>query len=641
MALVALKDVSVAFGGPPLLDRINVRIEQGEKVCLMGRNGAGKTTFLKVISGEVATDGGEIYRRQDTRLAYLPQQVPLDLRGRVFDVVAGGLDRAAGLLSEYHRLSQRLALEGGEPLLRQFERLQQALEAEGGWELKRRVESILGRTRLDGERPFETLSAGLKRRVLLARALVSEPDLLLLDEPTNHLDIQAIAWLEEFLTGYRGALLLVTHDRLLLQRTATRILEVDRGRLMDWACGYDTFLERRDALFEADEKTQAVFDKKLAAEEAWLRRGLKARRTRNEGRVRALKEMREQRRARLDRTGAARLEAQAAERSGKLVIEAKKVSHGFDNRPLVRDFSTTILRGDKVGLMGPNGSGKTTLLRILLGEMEPLQGSVRHGTRLQVAYYDQLRAQLDDQQSLQDNVADGNDAVMVNGKSRHIIGYLKDFLFTPEQARSPIRLLSGGERNRLALARLFSRPANVLVLDEPTNDLDVDTLELLEDLLVGFQGTVLLVSHDRALLNNVVSSTLVFEGDGLVREYVGGYDDWLLQRPDPAPKDAESRPARTPKRRPPRERIRKMTFKERLELEALPERIETLEEEQSRLYALMADPEFYREEGSAIAQARARLEAIARELEETYRRWEALEALEALSNPDTGPRPFQ
>lgn len=627
MILVSLQDVCVAFGGPILLDRASVNIEQGEKVCLMGRNGAGKTTFLRVISGEVIADSGEVHRRQETRVASLSQQVPRALRGSVFDVVAGGLDRAAGLLADYHRLTQRITREGGESLLKQFERLQQELEAAGGWELQQRVESTLGRMKLDGDIPFETLSAGLKRRVLLARALLPEPDLLLLDEPTNHLDINAITWLEEFLAGYEGALLLVTHDRFLLRRTATRILELDRGRLIDWACGYATFLERRDALVETDGKKRAVFDKKLAAEEAWLRRGLKARRARNEGRVRALKEMRERRRARLDRPGTVQLQAQEAERSGKLVLEAQNVSHGFDDRPLIRNFSTTILRGDKVGLVGPNGSGKTTLLRILLGEEEPQQGRVRRGMRLQVAYFDQLRARLDDQKSLRDNVSDGNDTVMMNGKPRHIIGYLKDFLFTPEQARSPIRLLSGGERNRLALARLFARPANVLVLDEPTNDLDVETMELVEDLLVGYQGTVLLVSHDRAFLNNVVTSILAFEGNGQIREYVGGYDDWLSQRPAPPPPDARSGPAKTVKSRPPRQQVRKITFKENLELEALPERIENLEAEQTRLYALMADPAFYREEGSAIARTKARLDALARELEENYRRWETLEAL--------------
>jgi len=627
MILVSLQDVCVTFGGPILLDRASVNIEQGEKVCLMGRNGAGKTTFLKVISGEVIADSGEVHRRQETRVASLSQQVPRALRGSVFDVVAGGLDRAAGLLADYHRLTQRITREGGESLLKQFERLQQELEAAGGWELQQRVESTLGRMKLDGDIPFETLSAGLKRRVLLARALLPEPDLLLLDEPTNHLDIDAITWLEDFLAGYEGALLLVTHDRFLLRRTATRILELDRGRLIDWACGYATFLERRDALVETDAKKRAVFDKKLAAEEAWLRHGLKARRARNEGRVRALKEMRERRRARLDRPGAVQLQAQEAERSGKLVLEAQNVSHGFDDRPLIRNFSTTILRGDKVGLVGPNGSGKTTLLRILLGEEEPQQGRVRRGMRLQVAYFDQLRARLDDQKSLRDNVSDGNDTVMMNGKPRHIIGYLKDFLFAPEQARSPIRLLSGGERNRLALARLFARPANVLVLDEPTNDLDVETMELVEDLLVGYQGTVLLVSHDRAFLNNVVTSILAFEGNGQIREYVGGYDDWLSQRPAPPPPDARSGPAKTVKSRPPRQQVRKITFKENLELEALPERIENLEAEQTRLYALMADPAFYREEGSAIARTKARLDALARELEEIYRRWETLEAL--------------
>jgi ATP-binding cassette subfamily F protein uup len=480
---------------------------------------------------------------------------------------------------------------------------------------------------LDPEAPFEALSAGLKRRVLLARGLARDPDILLLDEPTNHLDIDAITWLEDFLLRYGGTLLFVTHDRMFLRKLATRIIELDRGSLVDWSCDYDTFLQRKEEVLNAEAGQWNRFDKKLAQEEIWIRQGIKARRTRNEGRVRTLENMREIRRERRERTGNVRMVVQDAERSGKLVVDAEGVSFSYRDHPILRDFSTTVMRGDKIGIIGPNGVGKTTLLRILVGEIPPDTGRLRLGSRLEVAYFDQLRAQLDESKSVQDNVADGNDTIIFNGSSRHVIGYLQDFLFSPERSRSPVSVLSGGERNRLLLARLFAKPSNVLILDEPTNDLDAETLELLEELLMDYPGTLFLVSHDRAFLNNVVTSTVVFEGEGRVAEYVGGYDDWLMQRrPDAVEKKAGPRGRQEQQRTRP-ERPRKLTFKEQRELEALPQQIESLEAEQQGLYDAMAAPEFYKGESHAIVEAKTRLEALEMELEEAYQRWEALEAI--------------
>ncbi len=486
---------------------------------------------------------------------------------------------------------------------------------------------------LDAGALFESLSSGMKRRVLLARALVADPDILLLDEPTNHLDIEAIRWLEDFLLRYGGTLVFVTHDRAFLARLATRIVELDRGHLYDWACDYATFLERKEQLLAAEERQAALFDKKLAQEEVWIRKGIEARRTRNEGRVRALKAMREARLRRRERQGAARMQLQEAERSGNLVIEAKGVGFAYgdgadqSSRPVIRDLTTTIMRGDKVGIIGPNGSGKTTLLRLLLGDLTPQAGTVRHGTNLEVAYFDQLKATLDEEKTVQKNVSD-YDMIPIDGQSRHVIGYLQDFLFPPERSRSLVKFLSGGERSRLLLAKLFTRPSNVLVLDEPTNDLDIETLELLESLLVGYQGTVLLVSHDRAFLNDVVTSTLAIEADGRVKEYDGGYDEYLRQRREEAP--AEPKPSHAPgpsSSRPPADRPRKLSHKERKELESLPGRIEELEAARAELHDAMADPAFYRQDGGAIAEAKARLEAMESELAIAYERWEALESL--------------
>ena len=522
MALLSLRDIRVAFGGPSLLDGASLQIEPGDRICLLGRNGTGKSTLLKVVNGEIAPDEGEIVRQQGVTVALIPQEIPPGLSGTVRDVVSGGSGMAA--------------------------------------------EKAISRLGLSPGADFGTLSGGMQRRVLIARALARESDILLLDEPTNHLDIDGIAWLENFLLREARTLLFVTHDRMFLRKLATRIVELDRGRLRDWACDYDTYLERREADLSAETAQRSRFDKRLAEEETWIRRGVKARGTRNEGRVRALERMREERRARREQVGTVRMETQRAVPSGRLVVEALGVEVGYGDRPVVRDFSTTILRGDRVGVIGPNGSGKTTVLRVLLGELSPRVGTVRLGTRLTVAYSDQLREGLDEEKTVAENLGDGSDTVTVNGRPRHVIGYLQDVLFTPDRARSPVRVLSGGERNRLQLAKLFTKPFNLLVLDEPTNDLDIETLDLLEDLLLEYAGTLLLVSHDRAFLNNVVTSTLVIAGDGTVAEYVGGYDDWLTQRGDGVPPGTGTTPSPRENPRPKREGPRKLTFKERREL---------------------------------------------------------------------------
>jgi ABC transport system ATP-binding/permease protein len=629
VALVSLQEVRVAFGGPELLDGVTLQIERGERVCLVGRNGAGKSTLLKIVGGGLAPDSGEIVRARGARVASLEQEVPRDMPGTVFDVVSEGLGGIVDLLSEYHSLGRCLAMGDNPGIIADLERVQHLIESSGGWQTQQRVETVLSRLGLDPDAAAAGLSGGYKRRVLLARALVNEPDLLLLDEPTNHLDIESISWLEEFLLEFRGAILFITHDRKFLQTLATRIIELDRGRVTDWPGDYRTYLARRQAELDAEAVHNSLFDKKLAREEAWIRQGIKARRTRNEGRVRALKELRRERSARREQTGSAEMRLNEAERSGRLVLEAKGIGHSYEGRPVIRNFSTVIMRGDKIGIIGPNGSGKTTLLNILLGSVEPLQGSVRMGTRLEVAYFDQHRAQMDDEKSVRDNVGDGYDNVTVNGRTRHIIGYLEDFLFPPERSRSPVKVLSGGERNRALLAKLFTKPSNVLVLDEPTNDLDADTLELLEEMLMEYQGTVLLVSHDREFLNNIVTSTIVFEGDGRLIEYVGGYDDWLQQRSASSPVETEKtkKKEKPEKSRPQRERLRTLTFREKKELEELPALIESMEAERAGLYETLADPDFYRQDGSRISGIKARIEELDGEIPAAYGRWESLESI--------------
>ena len=627
MALLNLRDVSIGFSGPTLLDSANLTIEPSERVGLVGRNGEGKSTLLRIIHGQIEPDGGQIVRSQGVTTSMLDQNVPRRLVGTIFDLVAEGLGSHARLLGEYHRISHRVAVEGGDALQRELDRLGHVLETGGGWQAHRKVDTVLSRMELDPDAEVETLSAGMKRRVLLARALVAQPSVLLLDEPTNHLDIDAITWMEDFLLRHDGTLVFVTHDRVFLRKLATRIVDLDRGQLTSWTCDYPTYLKRKVAWLETETDQQALFDKRLAAEEAWIRQGIKARRTRNEGRVTALKEMRNQRRARREQPGVARMQLQQAQRSGRMVIEAKGVTFGYDERPVVRDFSTLVIRGDRVGIIGPNGSGKTTLMKVLLKELSPAEGRIRHGTQLEVGYFDQLHAQLDEEKTVQENVTPGSDSVMVNGKKKHILGYLQDFLFSPERARSPVKQLSGGERNRLLLARLFTKPSNLLVMDEPTNDLDAETLELMEELLLEYSGTILLVSHDREFLNNVVTSTLVLEGDGLVKEYAGGYDDWLVQR-KPAPiAEAEKPPEKPARARPVKDRPRGLTYNEKRELESLPEKIEALESEQERLHEVMSDPEFYRQDRERIVETTGELEEVERQLTEAYGRWEGLEEL--------------
>ncbi|WP_347258592.1 ATP-binding cassette domain-containing protein [Methylocaldum sp.] len=626
MALITFRNIHVSFG-QPLLDGIGFSLEKGERVCLVGRNGAGKSTLLKLLTGDLIPDEGEIIDQEGLRIARLDQEVPLDATGSVFDVVAGGLGDTGELIRRFHDVSHRVASHSDSKSLAELEQCQHAIDAIGGWDLHRKVESLLSKLDLPVDTDVESLSGGLKRRVLLARALVSEPDVLLLDEPTNHLDLAAILWLEEFLLGWPGTLIFITHDRMFLQRLATRIIELDRGKLFDWPGDYATYLKRKEEQLNAEAKAQSEFDKRLAQEEAWIREGIKARRTRNMGRVRRLLDMRQERAERRGRTGQVSMLLQQAEKSGRLVVEAENVRFDYGGQPIVRDFSTTILRGDKVGIIGPNGCGKTTLLRLMLGELQPTSGRIRLGTNLQIAYFDQYRAQLEEEKSVIDNVAQGSDRVSVNGRNVHAIGYLKDFLFTPERARQPVKSLSGGERNRLLLARLFTQPANLLVLDEPTNDLDADTLELLEELLTDYDGTVLLVSHDRAFLNNLVTSVLAFEGDGIVNDYVGGYDDWVRQRPAPRPAPAKPAVEKPIPPKPVKEKLRKLSFKEQRELEALPQQIEALETEIASLNEAISRPEFYQQTKDTITGTQARLAELQQTVEAAYMRWEELEAL--------------
>ena len=592
MALLSLLDLSLSFGGPAILDQVNLQIDPGERVCLVGRNGAGKSTLMRVIAGETKPDLGDVFRPAGAVYTRLPQEVPADLQGSVHDLVS------AGLRAEGH---------------------------EEDWEREVRLENLLERLELSPGAEFAALSGGLKRRTLLARALAGQPDLLLLDEPTNHLDLESILWLEEFLLGAKLTLFFVTHDRVFLRKLATRIVELDRGLLASWACDYDTYLVRKQEVLEAEERRQALFDKKLAQEEAWIRRGVRAQRSRAQSRINQLQQMRAERRARRERTGNVTLRLAEAERSGVKVIEAENVRFAWpDGRVLVRDFSAVITRGDKIGLIGPNGAGKTTLIKLLLGQLAPAAGTIKHGTNLEVVYFDQFRSLIDDTKTVADNIANGNPTVTVDGRSRHVISYLQDFLFAPDRARTPAGVLSGGERNRLLLARLFTKPANVLVMDEPTNDLDAETLDLLEDLLVEYEGTLLLVSHDREFLDNVVTSTLVFEGDGRIGDYVGGYADWIRQRARAAaaPKPTERPPAPVA----PAVKRPALSPGERRELGGLPARIEAFEREQADLTVKLADPAFYKREPDAFAGAKARLEELEREHAAAFARWEQLEA---------------
>jgi ATP-binding cassette subfamily F protein uup len=606
-ALLNLLDVNLAFGGPAILDHVNFQIDPGERVCLVGRNGAGKSTLMKVIMGEMKPDSGDVFRPQGSLYARLTQEVPTDLAGNVHDIVASGLRPN----DDHH---------------------------EEDWQRDVRVEDLVAHVGVPPTQEFSALSGGLKRRVLLARALAGQPDLLLLDEPTNHLDLESILWLEELLLETKPTLFFVTHDRAFLRKIATRIVELDRGRLAGWACDYDTYLVRKQQVLEEEEKQRAAFDKKLAQEEEWVRRGVKAQRSRATARINALKAMRAEAKARRDRVGSANLKLAEAERSGQKVVEAENVAYTWaGGKTVLRDFSITINRGEKIGILGPNGAGKTTLIKLLLGQLQPTSGVIKHGTNLEVVYFDQLRAQIDDNKTVADNIANGNPTVTIEGRTRNVISYLQDFLFEPVRARTPARVLSGGERNRLLLAKLFTQPANVLVLDEPTNDLDAETLDLLEDLLVEFQGTLLLVSHDRAFLDEVVTSTLVFEGDGKIGDYVGGYSDWQAELKKQAARKSDPKvAARTAEASSPAagknpggnagQPLKKLNNKERAELDTLPARIEALEMEQAELTAKLADPIFYKTAGAKFAEVKARLETVEREHAAAFARWEELEA---------------
>ena len=619
MAFISMHGISLSFGGVPLFDGIDLTVERRERIGLVGRNGSGKSTLLRLIEGSLKPDSGAASVLKGAHIAYLSQQVPHDIPGTAFDVVASGIRQYADLVTKQR--SAGLLDEDTTPMAEKLDRTHHTLEMEGGWYLSK----MLSQLGVDAGRAFNSLSAGVKRQVLLKRALAGEPEILLLDEPTNHMDIDSIRELEKMMVRFGGALIFVTHDRMFLQRIATRIVEIDRGRLFDQACDYETFVVRRNVDRETEETQNALFDKKLQQEEHWVRGGIKARRTRNEGRVRELERMREIRRSRRERPGTVKMEAHEAERSGTLVAKADNISFNYDDTQIISKFSTTILKGDRIGILGPNGSGKTTLLRILLGMLSPETGTIRLGASLQISYFDQLLEQLDETKTAIENVGDGTDTVTVNGKTRHIVGYLQDFLFSPDQARSLVSVLSGGERNRLMLARLFTLPSNLLVLDEPTNDLDVETLDLLEDLLMSYAGTILLVSHDRTLINNIVTSTLVFEGESVVKEYVGGYDDWLRQRPqDAKPRKASFRKQDALRAQTPIARL-KLGFKQQKELDALPDTIEWLEREQHDLFQGMGDPGFYKKDRADIVAANDRLEAVKKLLEDAYARWEKLE----------------
>jgi len=632
MPLLSFHNVSTAFGHHPLLEQVSFGVEAGERVCLIGRNGSGKSTLLKIAAGLIAPDAGEVRREVSTRIAYLPQEPELDEAGTVFENVAGGLGELRQVIVDYHQLVQLLndPQTAASADLDRMHELQEQLERRHGWQAQTRVEQVLSRLDLPADVPVVQLSGGWKRRVTLGRALVMEPDVLLLDEPTNHLDIEAIQWLEDMVAEYRGALLFVTHDRQFLTRLATRIIELDRGRLSEYPGDYANFQTRKAEQLATEATHNALFDKRLAEEERWIRKGIQARRTRNEGRVRALHALRSKHAERRNVQGKARLALDSGEKSGKLVLEAKNLSFAYQGKIIVRDLDLRVMRGDRIGLIGPNGVGKTTLLRLLLGQLPPDSGTLRHGTNLQIAYFDQTRAQLDPEARVVDCVGEGKETVTIGTQTKHVMGYLQDFLFPPERARSPVKSLSGGERARLLLAQLFSRPANVLVMDEPTNDLDIETLELLEELLLDYPGTLFLVSHDRAFLDNVVTSCLAFEDSGRVKEYIGGYSDWLRQRSSkPAARAAASEKASVPAPKTAAKKMvagKRLSYKDQRELEQLPARIVQLENEQTDVLARLADPELYKRDPAASKTLNARAKEIETALHDTYVRWERLEA---------------
>ena len=636
MPLISLEHAQLAYGHVPLLDHAELKLDKGERAGLLGRNGTGKTSLLKVIVGLVSLDDGKVWRAPSLRIGYVPQEPPLDDAATVFDTVAGGLEALQGLLIEYHDVLHRLAEPDHDPAMQtRLDELSHALEANDGWRLQSRIETTLQQLDLNADEKIGNLSGGWRKRVALARALVSEPDLLVLDEPTNHLDIEAIGWLEKFLREANLSLLFVTHDRRFLDRVATRIVELDRGILRDFPGNYSAYRKRKEDMLAIESVRQEKFDKVLAEEEVWIRRGVEARRTRNEGRVRRLERLRLERAARREGLGRVNFSVAAGERSGELVAELKHVGKSFGERVVIKDFSARILRGDRIGLIGPNGAGKTTLLKLLMAEINPDQGTVRLGTKLSVAYFDQLRAQLDDEATLSDTISPGTDFVEIGGQRKHVMSYLEDFLFPPQRARAKVKSLSGGERNRLLLARLFTQPANVLILDEPTNDLDLDTLELLESLLQDYSGTVFLVSHDREFLNNVVTQVIAFEGEGRVVEYAGDYDDWERVQKARAAEPTPERVVRhgAVKAAPVKARSRvKLSYKETQELTGLPEKIGALEKEQAGINQRLADPELYRTQADQAKTLQTRSQIIDDELMQLLARWEALEAKHKAAN---------
>ena len=626
MALISTQGVSVGFGGPLLLEDVTFSMDVGERVCLVGRNGSGKSTLLKLLAGEIVPDGGKIVRNRNLKVTRLEQEVPESLSGSIFTVVAAGLGRLGSLINDYHQITSQLAEDGSERQMERLDAAHQALDVANGWDAHNMVSTTLSHLKLDPDLSFITLSGGVKRRVMLARALVSEPDLLLLDEPTNHLDIESIDWLEVFFANYKAALFFISHDRMFSDKLATRILELDRGVLTDWPGNFSLYQRHKEEALHAEEKHNHLFDKKMAQEEVWIRQGIKARRTRNMGRVRALIAMREQHRQRRQRQGVVKMAVEQADRSGKLVVEVEDVAVYYAGVPYIKDFSLTVQRGDKLGIVGPNGAGKTTLLQVLLGQLTPDTGRVTLGTKLEVAYFDQLRGALDEEKTVADNVGGGAEQISFGGRDRHIISYLGDFLFAPDRASSPVKVLSGGERNRLLLAKLFLRPSNILVMDEPTNDLDVETLELLEELLLDYDGTLLLVSHDRAFLNNVVSGVLVFAGGGIIGEYVGGYDDYLDQCPAAKQEAANGKKSKKESRLL-KQKTKKPTYKESLELNLLPGQIEKKEQELAAIHEQMAEPNFFQGDHAELTRVTQRLENLEAELAVDYERWEYLEAL--------------
>lgn len=623
--LLSLENVSLAYGLDQLLNQVNLQINTGERISLIGRNGAGKSSLLKLIEGSELPDSGTIWRKPGIRLARLEQTLPSDYEQSVFDYVALGLHDIGSLLAEYHHLIQEVSVSADVDKLKKLEILQAKIDVCHGWQYEAKINAMLERLQLNSDQTVSSLSGGWQRRAALAKAWVTEPDLLLLDEPTNHLDIAGIEWLEDTLREWQGALVFITHDRALLKRLATRIIELDRGNITSWPGDYTNFLQQKAALLHAEEKLHADFDKKLAQEEIWIRQGIKARRTRNEGRVRALEKMRRDRLQRRTVQGNVKMTLNEAERSGHVVIEADDISQEYNNKKVIDHLSIRIQRGDRIGLIGQNGAGKTTLLNILLGKIKPQKGVVTQGTRLEIAYFDQLRATLDWNESGINNVAEGSDYIEINGKQRHIISYLSDFLFTPDRARMPIKALSGGECNRLLLAKLFSKSSNLLVMDEPTNDLDIETLELLEEMLLQYQGTLLLVSHDREFLDHVVTSTLVFESDGRIQEYVGGYHDWVQQRKTIVEKKTSQNRKTDEKRQEKSLTTIKLSYKEQRELNELPERIQTMEKELSELQILTSSADFYKKSDTDITSTMNRMAELTKMIETAYQRWQELE----------------